>query len=155
MKLISHRGNLNGPDKNFENSPLKINLALEKGYDCEVDLWAFESEDGKVNFSLGHDSPDYLIQEDWLSVRKNELWIHCKNMLALSSLSESEHNFNFFWHNIDNYTLTSHGFIWVYPGLPVPRNGILVLPENNNHDLIDLNKSRVYGVCSDFVGEMH
>lgn len=155
MKLISHRGNLNGPDKNFENNPLKINLALEKGYDCEVDLWAVESDDGQVNFFLGHDSPEHLIQEDWLSVRKTQLWIHCKNMLALAMLSESKHNFNFFWHNIDDYTVTSLGYIWVYPGHPVPRNGILVLPEKHHHDLKDLNKSRVYGVCSDFVGEMH
>ena len=39
MKIISHRGNLKGPEPETENSPKKIEEALKLGYDCEVDVW--------------------------------------------------------------------------------------------------------------------
>ena len=45
MILISHRGNLNGPNEDRENSPYYIMEAIDDGYDVEVDLWWV---DGKV-----------------------------------------------------------------------------------------------------------
>ena len=39
MKIISHRGNLNGPESETENSPKKIEEALKLGYECEIDVW--------------------------------------------------------------------------------------------------------------------
>ena len=39
MILVSHRGNLSGPDPDKENNPTQINKTLDLGYDCEVDLW--------------------------------------------------------------------------------------------------------------------
>lgn len=154
MKLISHRGNLHGPEEKFENSPLKIDSVLEQGYDCEVDLWAVKSVNGPINLFLGHDSPDYLINEEWLNIRKSQLWIHCKNILALSLLSESKNDLNFFWHDTDKYTITSHSFIWVYPENPVPSNGVLVLPERNHSNFNELKNLHIHGVCSDFIAEM-
>ena len=50
MKIISHRGNLNGPESETENSPQKIEQALKLGYECEIDVW-YESG----NFTLCHD----------------------------------------------------------------------------------------------------
>ena len=38
MYLISHRGNLNGIEKNNENNPDYINQAISRGYDVEVDV---------------------------------------------------------------------------------------------------------------------
>ena len=37
MILISHRGNINGPNIDKENKPSYISAAIDKGYDCEVD----------------------------------------------------------------------------------------------------------------------
>ena len=54
MKLISHRGNLNGPNKERENHPDYIWEALQAGYEVEIDVWWV---DGK--FKLGHDEPQY------------------------------------------------------------------------------------------------
>ena len=39
MKLIAHRGNIDGPNPERENSPEYIEEALKAGYDVEVDVW--------------------------------------------------------------------------------------------------------------------
>ena len=39
MIIISHRGNINGPEPQKENLPDYIDFALENGLDVEVDLW--------------------------------------------------------------------------------------------------------------------
>lgn len=39
MKIISHRGNLNGRNVFTENSVESINLALKHGFDVEIDVW--------------------------------------------------------------------------------------------------------------------
>ena len=67
MFYISHRGNLNGPDTRYENSIEYINHALERGFDVEVDVWFIDD-----NFYLGHDSPDYPIDHNFLKNKK--LW---------------------------------------------------------------------------------
>jgi hypothetical protein len=76
MKLIAHRGLTTGPNKNFENQPNQIKLAIEQGFDCEVDLWVFENR-----LYLGHDGPQYNITEKFL--KQPGLWIHCKHLPAL------------------------------------------------------------------------
>jgi hypothetical protein len=54
MILISHRGNISGPNPEQENHPDYIWAAIQAGYDVEVDVWF---ENGK--FMLGHDEPQY------------------------------------------------------------------------------------------------
>ena len=56
MKLISHRGNINGKHEKFENFPSYIDTAIDQGYDVEIDLW--KDSDG---FYLGHDEPTYPV----------------------------------------------------------------------------------------------
>ena len=46
--------------------------------------------------------------------------------------------------DINDYTLTNKGFVWVYPGKPLIKNCIAVLPEKYKQDL-----SICYGVCTD------
>ena len=70
--FISHRGNLQGPDKNQENSPDYVQTALEKGYDVEIDVWFVNDV-----FYLGHDKPQYQIDESFL--KNDKLWCHAKN----------------------------------------------------------------------------
>jgi hypothetical protein len=54
--------------------------------------------------------------------------------------------FNYFWHEEDTMTLTSHGYMWVYPGKQPIVGSIAVLPEIYNDDLHDC-----IGICSDYI----
>jgi hypothetical protein len=141
MKFIAHRGLTNGPDKSLENNPNIINLALDQGFDCEIDVWVHDN-----TWYLGHDNPQYQIDIHFLN--KPGLWIHAKNLDALQSLTST--NLNYFWHQEDDYTITSHGFIWSYPGKPLSKKSICLMPEWNNPEFKNLN-FECYGICSDFV----
>ena len=46
MKLIAHRGNINGPNPEKENHPDYINTAIKSGYDVEVDVWFIDNKTG-------------------------------------------------------------------------------------------------------------
>ena len=140
MKLIAHRGNVNGPNKERENHPDYILQALNMGYDVEVDCWVIDS-----NYFLGHDEPLYLVSEEFLSTAG--LWIHCKNIDAMSCLKNSSIINPYFFHNIDDVTLTSNGYFWTYPGKQLTPWSIAVMPEMAAFDNIEI----AYAVCSDFV----
>jgi hypothetical protein len=142
MKLISHRGNLNGPNKERENHPDYIYEAIQAGYDIEIDVWWV---DGK--FKLGHDEPQYDFPFDLFNNFYNKLWIHCKNMEALSQLNELDSNgskLNYFSHENDLGVLTSRGYIW---STNLYDRGILVMPEIFNRE----PKETTFGVCSDYI----
>jgi hypothetical protein len=141
MKLIAHRGLLNGPDVNLENRPEQIELALSRGFDCEVDLWVVNSE-----FYLGHDRPDYAIDKKFLD--KFGLWIHAKNLAALRWLTDT--SLWYFWHEEDNYTLTSNKFIWTYPNRELTQRSIAVLPELHDPEFKNL-PTNCFAICSDYV----
>jgi hypothetical protein len=144
MFLISHRGNLTGPNSCEENSPEAIDRAIEIGYHVEVDLRYIDNK-----FMLGHDEGQYEVDLDWLTERRDFLWIHCKNLEALSKMCFSK--FMYFWHQTDNYTITSHGFVWAYPGKqPVDGCCIMVLPELE-WPLEECVKLKTMGICSDYV----
>jgi hypothetical protein len=140
MILISHRGNINGRIIERENSPLYVDEALNLGYNVEIDVWI---DKGLV--FLGHDNPQYQIDSYWLNKRHSKLWIHCKNIESLEWMSDKL-NYNYFWHEHDTLTITSHRYIWVYPGKQVVKNSIGVLPEIHNDDI-----SQCIGVCSDYI----
>lgn len=147
MKIISHRGNINGPDSLKENSPKYIEEALSQGYDVEIDV----HYDSKYKcFYLGHDNPQYVVSLYWLSKYRENLWIHCKNLEALSEFSKTA--FNYFWHENDRYTLTSKGIGWALIGqYPYPKS-VIVLPENTSlYNLpqgVEFIKNS-YGICTD------
>jgi len=141
MKLISHRGNINGRFESYENEPTYIDLAIQKGYDVEVDVWYKDN-----TLWLGHDKPDYEIDFRWFRDRLSKLWVHCKNIESINYFKECGYDFNFFWHETDTVTLTSQNYIWVYPGKQPIKNSIAVMPEIYNDDV-----SKAIGVCSDVI----
>lgn len=148
MKLIAHRGNLNGPNPTLENSPLYLERAIQSEYEVEIDFWYLKSTDSLL---LGHDKPEYEIEISWLNKFSKNIWIHCKNYDALFYLSRFE-KFNYFWHQEDDFTITSKGIFWVYPGKQLNTNSVMVLPENMNKLEETLFKNvDVYGVCSDYI----
>jgi len=143
MKLISHRGNINGPMESWENEPTYIDLAIAKGYDVEVDVWY------KDNILwLGHDKPQYSINIKWLEDRISKLWIHCKNIEAMEFFNDNFETFpfNYFWHENDTVTLTSLNYMWAFPNKQPIKNSISVMPELYNDDV-----SSAIGICSDII----
>jgi hypothetical protein len=139
MIIISHRGNINGPDKNLENVPEHILNAISQGFDVEVDTWFINN---KIYF--GHNGPEYLVNLPFLfSISKNA-WFHCKNIDALYFFTNDFPNFKFFWHQNDDYALTSNNIIWTYPGKVVTNRSIIV-----NLELKNIQK-QVYGICTDY-----
>jgi hypothetical protein len=142
MKIISHRGNLKGPEPETENSPKKIEEALKLGYDCEVDVWYQSGV-----FTLCHDfknNKHYNVNVQFL--KKNGLWCHAKNIEAISALQKID--VNFFWHEDDKLTLTSKGWVWCHPTCQVSSDrSIICLPELHNIDVKFFD-----GLCTDYTG---
>lgn len=141
MKLISHRGNLTGPNPERENSLQYIEEAIDAGFDCEVDLWEINGE-----LFLGHDSPKELISMDILYFFRFNLWIHCKNAKALQMLSERKYSrFNYFFHDKDQFTITSLGYIWANYDVPFLEGSIRMLKK------YEPIQKGFLGVCSDYI----
>ena len=141
MIYIAHRGNLSGPDPGHENRPEYLRKALEDGYDIETDVWYV---DGK--WYLGHDSPQYRTEYSFLET--SGVWCHAKNLEALERMLRNE-SIHCFWHQEDDYTITSAGYIWTYPGKELPENSICCVPERCSG--IPKGIKRCAGVCTDYV----
>ena len=148
MLFIAHRGNTNGPDQ-FENSPEHIDKAISLGYDVEIDVWVDGPKNGHQIW-LGHDNPQYKIDNYFLEYRRNNIWCHAKNIQALKYLLDNR--FHVFFHDKDDYTITSKGFIWSYPGTELVKGAICVMPEMaDDPDYLEKNIHLIHGVCSDYV----
>ena len=136
MVIISHRGYVNGPDELVENNPEQIKNLLNKNIHVEIDVWY----DGERLY-LGHDEPQHEVNLKFL--QNNKLWCHAKNLSALEYMLL--HSVHCFWHQKDDYTITSKGFIWSYPGKSLTPMSICVLPELKKQDY-----KTCYGVCTDY-----
>ena len=143
MILISHRGNLNGPNLKWENHPDYIQKALDKGFNVEIDVWYENS-----TFYLGHDEPLHKVNINFL--KKNGLWCHAKNINTLNVML-SYSDIHCFWHQEDDVTLTSRNFIWTSPDKQLTENSIAVLPELNNDNSIKMLPEKIFGICSDYI----
>ena len=148
MILISHRGNINGRMPSLENSPYFIDAAIQKKYDVEIDL---RTHNGKL--FLGHDEPQYEIDIEWLKSRSDYLWIHGKDRESFETCLEN--NLHTFWHDTDDYTITSKNFVWAYPGkLSAGRFCILVMPERI-WNIEEIRKMTCSGFCSDIIEQLN
>jgi hypothetical protein len=142
MILIAHRGNYKGANPERENSPEYVIEAIEAGFNVEIDVWAI----AQYGIFLGHDAPQYKINLDFFRAnrRNYRIWAHAKNDEALEMLMRE--GIHCFWHNIDDYTLTSEGYVWTYPGKKLlPRRSIAVMPTQPIKDLV----GTCQGVCGD------
>jgi hypothetical protein len=124
---------------NNENHPNYIDEAINAGFDVEVDMWWV---DGRVY--LGHDGPQYEVDNEWLVDRVDKLWIHCKNVELLNWIRSTI--LHYFWHEEDTLTLTSKQYMWVYPGKQPIIGSIAVMPEINNDKI-----NKCIGICSDYI----
>jgi hypothetical protein len=139
MKIIAHRGNLNGRNPEQENCPSYIQAAVDAGYDVEVDVWYVDGE-----FYLGHDHGQYHVAVSWLKNMKDVLWCHAKNCSAFEKMLEL--GLHCFWHENDTYTLTSKSIPWCYPNNYV-RNGITVIFGLTEPNLLP---DHILGICTDY-----
>lgn len=139
MIIISHRGNVQGQDKNYENNPIQINNLLKNNIQVEIDVWF---KDG--NILLGHDEPQHIVNYEFL--KQDGLWCHAKNLNALYYMIQNNIK-NYFWHQEDYFTLTSSKYIWTYPTNLVTDKSIIVdLSKNWKNKNYDC-----FGVCVDFL----
>ena len=117
-------------------------MSINNGFDAEIDIWL----QGKRLY-LGHDEPTYAVGEDWLFLRSERLWCHAKNIDALNWLLKWD-RINCFWHQEDNYTITSKNFIWT-TNYFLSNKLIFVAPDlklgesKNNYDCA--------GICGDYL----
>lgn len=149
---IAHRGNIFGPDPKQENHPDYLTKAIEEGYEVECDIWGV---DGAL--WLGHDGPQYEVPVEFLTKHIESLWLHCKNAEAFGIMITRHALWNFFWHQKDDYVITSHLFIWCFPGKnpPAKVDCIVVMPEYDiNVAAVPayLHHHNAEGVCSDYIG---
>lgn len=136
LKLISHRGNISEKNSERENNPNYVQEALDYGFDVEVDVWYVMG-----HFWLGHDSFQYCIEPEFLV--NDRIWCHAKNPEALYEMSKMG-GVHYFWHQGDDYTLTSKGIPWVYPGKKLLPGSVCVKPDTG-----ELIPDNCYGICSD------
>ncbi len=151
MILIAHRGNTNGPNPSKENHPDYIKEALNNGYHAEVDIWYLDN-----TWVLGHDNPEYEINDKYFNNFRmmSFCWYHAKNLQALQQFSSEQKyaDWKYFWHDKDDYTLTSNKKIWTFPKKDVTLNCVIVC--QNKADTEAMIKKKIFGVCSDYVGEV-
>jgi hypothetical protein len=143
MIYISHRGNLNGRNIERENDPIYITKAIQGGFNVEIDVW-YKNND----FYLGHDMPLYRIPNlDFL--KNDKLWCHAKNIDALNEMLKED--IHCFWHQEDDVTLTSKGYMWTYPGKKLKSKSIVVDPENYIEKWWNHKFEKISGICSNYI----
>mgnify|MGYP001168907480 CR=1 FL=1 len=138
MILIAHRGNIAGPVPKLENRPEYLSLAIGSGYSVEADVWY---HDGQI--FLGHDEPSYPISLQFL--QNEAIWCHCKNVEAARLLIDND--IHCFYHNIDDITITSRGYIWTYPNKKLVERSVCVMPELGYSGIIE----NCSAICSDYI----
>lgn len=151
MRIISHRGNLEGPCPESENDPSQILKCLELGIDVEVDVWCIGSL-----FYFSHDNPEDPKTKSYcvsimpgaspLIMLNGGVWCHAKNLEAARELKRLKAP-HYFWHQNDDFTLTNDGYFWTYPGKQLTDFSIAVLPEIA---VDELSFPCAYGVCTDY-----
>jgi hypothetical protein len=139
MKVISHRGNIDGPNPALENSINYILTAIKKGYDVEIDVWYIDDK-----IYLGHDKPQYAIPLYFLKSNKERLWCHAKNIDALKLMIEE--GIHCFWHQGDDVTITSKGYIWTHSDTDYFTDKSVACWIDAKGDQPD----NVFGICSDY-----
>jgi hypothetical protein len=144
MKFIAHRGNVDGIIPEKENTIEYILLAINQGFDVEIDVWY------KNNlFYLGHEKLKNEIDLGFLRLYSGFLWCHAKDIETLNELLKYS-NINCFFHQDDDCTLTSHQQIWTHVNFNktlTNRSILLKFAIDENFELVE----NVVGICSDNV----
>lgn len=147
MKLIAHRGNIDGANPKYENAPEYIHHALSLGYDAEVDVWYTVHNE----IMLGHDEPDYLISHNYFMsmLQHRGIWWHAKDYRTLDYMLGHGRQIKVFAHETDRYGLVNGGYIWTSDTtikLEHYNRVVFILPTIPPEIVIN---PLAYGLCSD------
>jgi hypothetical protein len=142
MLLISHRGNVDGMNPDRENSIPYINGALNLGFSVMVDVWFVGG-----TLALGNHRPQYGINAEFL--RNPQIICKARSAATLNALMDMD--LHCFANDRDDYSVTTEGYVWIYPGCASPPRGILYMPEFNYKDVRDVADIGCAGVCSNWI----
>lgn len=147
MIVISHRGNINGPNHETENNPNHINKLLDVGQQVEIDVRYYNNK-----WYLGHEVIEYNVDLDFLS--KPGLWIHAKDLQTAYVIQNI--GVHYFSHNEDPFAITSKKYLWVHPKIDLAKchnfcldKVVAVLPINTELSIL----KRCYGICVDDINK--
>lgn len=144
-KHICHRGNLYGPNKQEENNPSVLIQREIEGLAVEVDVWYHEG-----GVWIGHDRPEYKVTWDWLAASRNRL-LHAKDGKTLEFLLQESGkrgiDLHIFYHTEEDYVVTNKGIVICYPGKPLLKGSLCMMPERARYSVADIQN--VFCVCSD------
>ena len=65
MRLIAHRGNINGKNPFYENSPKYCQDGIDKGFDVEIDIWYTDT------WWTGHNRPQYRVDSYFFEKKRS------------------------------------------------------------------------------------
>jgi hypothetical protein len=65
--------------------------------------------------------------------------------------SNNHSELNYFWHQSDDYTITSKGYFWTYPGKKISNKSVIVLPELIDSEILgSMLEQEPYALCTDW-----
>ena len=139
---IAHRGLIDGPNPQTENSMTTVTEWCRQGRSSEIDIWWHREA-----FWIGHDEPREPVSPEFLC--SEYLWIHAKNPHALYHLqklsNEKGWGLRIFYHTDEDYVLTTRGDTIIYPGLPDMEGWTYMMPE-----AADVVPTVAGNICSDY-----
>lgn len=147
IKIISHRGNLNGCYPLTENHPTVIEYLLQQlDYDIEVDVRVINDK-----IFLGHDTPEYEVDINYLLSKKDRLWIHCKTKETYFELSKYK-QLRIFLHDLEIFTVTSLKEKWTADINYCSNSYLVLMPdfEIHNSQWTKWLLKNVNGICTDY-----
>ena len=145
LKIISHRGNIKGPQPDKENRPSYIDCAIGNGYQVEIDV---NLRDGEL--WLGHDEPQYKVTHTWIQERSQYLWLHCKDFESAKECWK----YQAFCHSGDPFVYTSTAQIWLHGENDnlYTLDDMTIIPVISKQESTSFNTSNgvPFGVCTDY-----
>ena len=150
MKLISYRGNINGPNPELENTVPYVNDAISEGYVVAVDVWLV---DGKLYLcttrphiastsrSKGYRAGAPYHETDESYLENNMILVRARTPDTLARLAKSGRVHCF--HTDKQSAVTSQGLLWTTGNVTGPN----VLRVSLEGDSI----SPCYAVCSNYI----
>lgn len=149
MRIISHRGNLFGSDRDRENHPEQIDFVLKNtNFDVEIDIWC---RDG--NILTGHDYPKYQYHiRDIFDPDFYRIYYHCKDVATFEYMVTNYPKLKYFFQDKDQACqIGSTKYLWLNKGI-FCRNGITVddpTAYSIKEQLARIASARGIGICTD------
>jgi len=140
---ISHRGNLIRINKDKENSPDYVQIAIDAGFDCVVDVLYIE---GVIYFGTANHL--YIVDLEFIAKNNRQLWLRCANPQTLHYFFSLSHQMECKMFLIDEH-LTTNQCLWLssYNHIQTLDRVVIVMPEWSEWKTY----SNALGICSNYI----